>query len=237
MIRLILVLIQFLALYSSTLCANETKQKTVSVTGECHLKTTADRGQLQLTIENLEKEVSRATSATNDQYNKLKKSLEKLSLSDLLIVTSNYNVYEQKDWENNKNVFKGYKASLGMRVESNDLNKFGEIIKAANNNNVTNIGQFSTFLSLEKQKSLNLECLKISSKNAKEKAQLLAQELNAKLGNVLTIQEEAPTSYYPEPSNYRSAPMMMAEKSSAAPEISADVAEYSKKIFVTFLLE
>jgi len=214
--------------------------KFVSVGGECRLRVSTDRGQMTLTVENIDKDVAKATKKTNDQYNKLKKDLEKLKVDDLEITTSSYNVYERKEWESNKSVSKGFIASLSMVLESNKLDAFGDFIRVANINNVTNVSDFNTFLSLQKQKQLDLECLKVASKSAMEKAQTLAQELKGKLGGVLQINETQ--SFTPAPNPYP-APMganMMKMDSEAAtppaPQITAGQTEYNKSITVNFEL-
>jgi uncharacterized protein YggE len=190
-------------------------------------------------VENLDKDVAKASKRTNDQYNKLKKDLDKLKIEDLVITTSGYNVFELKEWENNKSVSKGFKATLGMTLESNKLESFSEIIRVANAANVTNISGFNTFLSLNKQKQLDLECLKVASKNAFDKAQVLAQELKGKLGSVAQISEVA-QSVDPGPMpmgmEMKTTSMMAVGDGSSAPEVSSGQTEYRKRITVSFEL-
>lgn len=209
----------------------------ITVNGECVMETTADRGQLNLTVENLDKEVTKAAQKTSDQYNKLKKAFEKLSISDLAISTSSYQVFEQKEWENNKSVSKGFKASLGMKIESNEVARFSEIIKLAGEHGVTQVGSFTTFLSLEKQKKLALECLKIASKNAETKAKTLAESLSVNLGSAIQISEleayNPPRIPVPQYDTFQVSSKSMAE----GPAIGASTLEFSKKIVVIFELK
>ncbi len=208
----------------------------VTVSGECRLEAISDRGQLNLNVETLDKDVSKASKKTTETYNKLKKALEKLSIEDLLISTSGYNVYEHKEWENNKSISKGYKANLGMKVESNHIEKFSEIIKTASDAGITNIGNFSTFLSVEKQKKLALDCLKVATQNAQTKAKTLAEGLGSKIGKAIMISElESSMSQPPMPA-YGRMEMMKATSDAAGPEISASTQEYSKQITVSFEL-
>lgn len=207
----------------------------VTVSGECRLEAVADRGQLNITVETLDKEVSKASKKTTEIYNKLKKSLEKLSIEDLQITTSGYNVYEHKEWENNKSISKGFKANLGMKVETNDIEKFSEIIKTASDSGISNVGSFSTFLSMEKQKKLALECLKVATQNAQTKAKTLAEGLGSKIGKAIMISEFETSTVQPPMPVYGRMEMMKANDA-AGPEISASTQEYSKQITVSFEL-
>jgi uncharacterized protein YggE len=207
----------------------------VTVSGECRLEAVSDRGQLTVNVETLDKDVSKASKKTTEIYNKLKKSLEKLAIEDLQISTSGYNVYEQKEWENNKSISKGFKATLGMKVETNQIDKFSEIIKTASDAGISNIGNFSTFLSMEKQKKLALECLKVATQNAQTKAKTLAEGLGSKIGKALMISELEPNYNQPPMPVYGRMEMMKASDA-AGPEISASTQEYSKQITVSFEL-
>lgn len=235
--QILLKSIMFLCIFclSSNSFADTPMQ--ITVNGECQIESTADRGQLNLTIENLEKDVTKAAQKTSEQYNKLKKAFEKLNISDLSISTSNYQVYEQKEWENNKSVFKGFKASLGMKVESNEVAKFSEIIKIASEHSITQVGSFSTFLSMEKQKKLSLDCLKIASKNAETKAKTLAESLSVNLGNAIQISELETYTPPKIPSPQYDSFKMAATAQVEGPSIGASTLEFSKKIVVVFELK
>lgn len=214
-----------------------TGKNSVIVSGECRLEAVADRGQLQLNVETMDKDVAKASKKTTEIYNKLKKALEKLSIDDLMITTTGYSVYEHKEWEANKSVFKGFKANLGMKVESNEVAKFSEIIKTASDNEITQIGSFSTFLSMEKQKKLAMDCLKVASSNAQAKAKALAEGLGGKIGKAIHISELESSQQHPPGPVPMYARMEMAKSSDAAgPEISASTQEYSKQITVSFEL-
>ena len=240
MAKLLLTILLSFNLVNSLVVLAETTKNSVTVAGECRLNVATDRGQLQLNAESLEKDPTKATLKTTEIYNKLKKSLEKLKIEDLQITTSGYQVYEQKDWENNKSVSKGFKSSLGMKVESNEIAKFSEIIKLAGEAGITNVGSFTTFLSLEKQKKLAADCLKVAAHNAKDKAKVLAEELGSKAGKPLMISELDSNQGVPNPPMYemRASAMLKATDaaSSNGPEIGASEQEYYRKVNVTFEL-
>lgn len=220
-----------LALTAPTLSKNA-----VTVAGECRLEAVADRGQLQLNIETLDKDVTKASQKTTETYNKLKKSLEKLNIEDLLITTTNYSVFEHKEWEANKSVSKGFKANLGMKVESNEVAKFTNIIKTATDSGITNVGSFSTFLSMEKQKKLAMECLKVATANAQAKAKVLAEGLGGKIGKAIFISEIETSAQPPMPGPVYARMEMTKSNDAAGPEIGASMQEYTKQITVSFEL-
>lgn len=212
-------------------------KNSVTVSGECRLESTADSGQLQLNVETLDKDASKASKKASELYNKLKKAMEKLAIEDLKITTTGYNVYEHKEWENNKSISKGFKANLGMKLESNEVTRFSDIIKTASEQGITQIGNFSTFLSMEKQKKLAMECLKAASANAQAKAKILAENLGVKLGKAIYISElESSHHQPPMPGPVYARMEMMKSNEAAGPEIGASVQEYTKQITVSFEL-
>lgn len=123
-----------------------------------------------------------------------------------------------------------------MKVESNEVAKFSDIIKTATDSGITNVGSFSTFLSMEKQKKLAMECLKVATTNAQAKAKVLAEGLGGKIGKALFISEQDAAHQSPPVPVYGRMEMMSKSSDASGPEISASIQEYAKQITVSFEL-
>ena len=213
-------------------------EKTVTVSGECSQYVTSDRGSLTMTVDNLDKSVKVANTKTSETYNDLKKELEKLSLKDVELETTEYSVNEQKDWENNKMVSKGFRSRMGLKISTSEIAKLGDVIVIANKLSITEVGALQSYVSDQKMKSLELDCLKEASLDAKKKAETLAKTLGAKLDGILTINEAGvslPPS--PQPVFMKKGMRGMEAMSMAAPEISAAKEKYTLNIQATFKLE
>lgn len=208
----------------------------VNVTGRCQMKVIPDQASLSFTAESLEKDQQKAVTKMTAQMNSLTEKMKALKLKDTILETSGYNVYEQRDWENNKMISKGYRASLTLTVTSSDITRMGEAISEGSKVGITNVGNLRTFLSLEKEQAEYLKCLDIAAADARAKAEQLTRKLKAKLGDVLEIFERAQSSR-PAPV-YERAMMSLKSNSDAAP-VSVEAGEQvlSTQIEVKFSLK
>jgi uncharacterized protein len=224
---------------AGTALAGEGSPRQVSVSGHCVRTVIPDRGALVLTVDVLEKELKNATRQAAQSYDRLKQSIEKLSLADLNLTTSEYSVREDRQWEKDRAVFKGFRARLGLRVVTSSIDKLGEVISIASREGVQDVGALQTFLSEEKRLKEQMECLKQAAENARAKAERLAGSLGAKVGEVLRVSEQGAGGQVPLPRHE----MMMAmdgapmAKSAPAPSVAAGTQTLELDVDVSFLLK
>lgn len=220
-----------------TLPALAATERQVSVSGVCNRMVTPDRGSIVLTVEYVEPNLPDATEKAARAYEQVLAATKRLGLADFNQRTVEYTVGEKRDWENSKNVFKGYQARMGLWVSTSEIKKLGEVIAVASREKVKNVGSLQTYLSEEKQLSEQLACLKDAAANAEAKAQKLAQALGAKLGDVISMIESGAHA----PPGPRPEVMMMADSAfsakSAAPSIEAGQQNLALTINVTFGLK
>ena len=216
--------------------AGDAPPRSVSVSGHCVRTVTPDRGALQLTIDILDKDLRAATKQAAQSYERLKQAIEKLGLADLNLTTSEYSVREDRQWENQKQVSKGFRARMGIKVVTSAIDKLGEVIALGAREGVQDVGALQTFLSEEKQLKEQMECLKQAAENARAKAEKLATSLGAKVGEVLRVSELGAGGIEPMPRHE----MMMAmdggamAKSMPAPSIAAGSQTLELDVSVSF---
>lgn len=212
------------------------EQKTgIRVVGECEKEVQPDMVSLRLGIEVLKSSVKSSTSEANERYNSVLKKLKSLNLKNAVFSTYEYTTREHKEWENKKQVSKGYKTNIGLEVESSDLSRLGEAIKLAGESGIKNISGPTPFVSNELRDRTYNDCLAVASKNARAKAALLAKSMSVKLGKAFDIVETK--SMMPEP---RPIPYMAMAKSSArdaAPQIEYGNQKISLKLQVAFNID
>lgn len=216
--------------------AGDMPPRSVSVSGHCVRTVTPDRGALQLTVDVLDRDLKTATKQAALSYERLKQAIEKLSLADLNLTTSEYSVREDRQWENQKQVSKGFRARMGLRVVTSAIDKMGEVIALGAREGVQDVGALQTFLSEEKQLREQMECLKQAAENARAKAEKLASSLGAKVGEVLRVSEQGAGGIEPMPRHE----MMMAmdaapmTKSMPAPSVAAGTQTLELDVNVSF---
>lgn len=204
----------------------------IQVQGNCEIKVTPDRGSIVFTAENQFKDQKTAVKKTNDQINSLKEEIKKLGLKDLELKNINYAVYPVRDYEKERYVDKGVRASLGLEVTTSEIPRIGEAMMKASQVGIQNVGSLFTFLSLEKSQQEYLKCLDIAADDAKGKARQLAKKLGFKIGDVILL-NEVPNIPRPIPEHRVAMKTMM----DSAPQIEAGTQNYSTNIQITFSIK
>lgn len=208
----------------------------IAVQGNCEIKVIPDRGTITFSVENQSKDQKTAVGKTNDQINKLKEELKKLNLSDVEMKNTNYSVFPVREYEKEKYVDKGIRASLSLELTTSDIARMGEAMIAASKVGIQNVGALQTFLSQEKSQKEYLKCLDIAAEDARGKANQLAKKLGFKIGDVINL-NEVPNIQRPIPMERG---MMMKSgmaMDSAPTQIEAGTQNYSTNIQVTFSIK
>lgn len=172
----------FLMCLSSMAWAQDKQEPYVQVEGECTKKDTPDIATVSFTVDEMDaKEVSKAVSKMNKKYNQLLVEIKKLELKDVTLRSDNYQVNEIKEWEKDKQVFKGYRASFSLTVETAGLDKIALAMEKAASLNVTQAGGLNFKFSQAKEKQLLDQCLEEAASNAKSKAMQIVKGLGGEL--------------------------------------------------------
>lgn len=217
------------------------KPRSVSVRGNCLRSIKPNQGSLSFIAETRNKDSEQAMKEATVLFQNARAEIQKLNLKGLELQTTENSVSEDHTWENNSNVFKGYRARVGLKVITTDLDRLGEISKVLAKAGIKNIGELMTEVSPEKFKEEQEACLEQAITNSKSKASKLAKAAGAKVGKVLFIEESADGSHgQPHPMVFASARMKGAESMSAdsgfAPTDVRDQ-DISVNIHVIYLLE
>jgi uncharacterized protein YggE len=226
----------FLFAVSPVQAASTSLPPGITVEGVCHRRTVPDRGALIVTADFLEKDIKSAVSKTTDAYEKVKTAVKRLNLENLEVETSEYSVQEERVWEKDRQVPKGFRARMGLRVTSSNIQKLGEVISIAAREGIRDVGALNTYLSSEKLKQEQMACLETAATHAHTKAEKLAAALGAKLGVLVNL-----TEMQPEMPRFPSPVMMKASRGdmvtdAPAPSIEAGKQDISTTVYVTFSL-
>lgn len=212
-------------------------ERKIAVSGQCTRSTTPDRAEIQATASFRNLDMKTAIHEATQAYEKALTAVKKLNLADLEIETSEYNVHDIREWEKNRNVFKGYEARIGLRVSTSSVSQLGQVMSISAENGLKEVGQLRMYLSEAKLNSEKSMCLKIAAEHAQQKAKELASALGAKVGQVDSIQEEGAKVEPIRPIEG----MMMASDISAKrmipPSIESGKQQVSTAVNVVFRLE
>lgn len=238
-IALMLVITLSVGIFAGTLMKGEEKVlataiensdiKTVSASGEGVIRATPDIAVISLGVETNNKEMTKAQSENNELMNDIMAELKNQGIQEKDIKTNNYSVYPEYDWDNNTQIFRGYKVVNTVSVKIRKIDNTGKVLDAvaAKGANRVNGIQFT----VEETDKLYEEALKLAVKNAEEKAKVMIGEFGInKLAPVKITERQQ--GYYPLYDNSPSGMLMMeAERSTP---ISTGQLEIRASVDVSF---
>ena len=217
---------------------NDDLVRSVTVSGTCHRSIVPDKASLNMVAESVNpRDIKTAVADAVRNYESTKAQVTRLRLKDMELVTSEYNVNPIYDWNNGKQTLRGYQARIGLRVESSEIDRMGEVMGIAADNNMKDVGAWSLFVSPAKFKQVQSECLAEAAQDARSNAEKMASGLGAKVGAVIRLSQQG-VQQAPQPL-YASA--MMERKGmaadAAAPSIEAGKQEINITVDATFLIQ
>lgn len=231
-------MIILMVFFSSTTLWAAADVRAVTVSGACAKKVEPDRGTITLTAEFTDKSAQVASKKAMETYEQIRNEVKKMKLKDLELQTSQYSVAEEISWENNKQVKKGFKASLGLQISTSEISRLGDVLALSSTLKVNRVDNLSTYLSTKKMKEERESCLVEAIANARDKAEKMTKAASAKVGAVLTI-DETEGAGMPTPRYMAKAQMMAADGAgeSIAPGIESSPETIQVNVQVRFAIQ
>lgn len=175
---------------------------TVSVSGSASVECGPD--QMSIFLKVVGKDLESIVNARDKAaaiLDAVLKAIKELNVPEEDIETTSYSLEPKYERENGKNVFKGYFATVTVKVslKEKDFSKAGKIIDVS-----VNAGSFvdriQFELSREKREEMKLELFAEATKDAKLKAETMVTAIGDTLGNVKSINANnygySPFRYY-----------------------------------------
>lgn len=184
------LLLVFGVLFSGTAFASEQKVPVISVSGTGRVEGVPDRADLTLGV------VTHAAAAEEAQQQNaltaaaIRSTLSALGIEDRDIRTEDYSFHPDYDRSNGRtNEITGYTVSNKVSVHIKNIDLIGQVIDsalAAGANNVSSLD-----FSVNDTKTLRRAALTAAVKDAREKADIIAQALGKKIVGVQNISENS----------------------------------------------
>jgi uncharacterized protein YggE len=164
-------------------------KNTVSVQGSATIKASPDLITVYYDIETKGQTASEARDANSKILENLTNAITKQGFKESDLQTQNFNVYPNTYWENGKQKEDGYKASHTLKIElaSDKFEKVAELVDAGVDSGA-GISYINFELSPEAQNQYKAEALKLASKDAKIKAESVAEGFDQNLGKLISVQ-------------------------------------------------
>ena len=198
--------------------------RTITVSASKSVKVVPDMAQFAFGVTNTDKDAAKAQKANTKAINDVISKLKKLGVDEKSITTSNYSMYPQYDYSNNKQELTGYQVRTTLTVRDQTIEDAGNIIAQCVDAGINDI-DYINFLCSGYDDAYQ-EALAEAVKATQAKAEAMAKAAGKKLGDVITITEgyqDTSSSY----TNRASGSTMMAAEDlsfmAGESEISANV--------------
>lgn len=170
---------------------------TVNVQGYATIEAMPDLVTVYFSVET---KADTATEAKNNNSEIMEDVLTALMLEGFdrdEIVTENFNVYPNYVWDDDGRTEEGYIATHSVKVEmsAEDFDKVGDVVDAGVDAGA-NINYINFELSVEKQNQYKAEAMNLAAKDAKIKAESVAQGFDKNVGKLVSI-SVSDFGYYP----------------------------------------
>lgn len=201
----------------------------IAVSGMGKVTVQPDMATIQFSFSAKSKEARQAKSLIDTQVTNLLKLCDKLGIAEHDIQAANLGIHPEYEYQGQRKLI-GYQVSRNVRVTVRNISRYPELLDGAVGIGASHSG--NPLLDFGDRDALENEAMLKALRQARKKAQLLAQEAGGKLGKVISVNESG-TVPIPNP------PLLQ-----RAMTMEADVAQYpsgeieiTRQIFVIFGFE
>lgn len=216
------ILVAFMSSTSAQQSETKEKMRTISVRGEGMIATSPDQVRLNVSVNTQGQTASVAMRSASGRTSEILALLKSMGVDEKNIQTSRVNVSPTYDYSKQIQPppIIGYNSTNDFAVlfKGKLMDKVGEFVDKAVGAGASNFGGLQYEAST--QRELEREALKKAADDAKARAEVLAKQLGASLGQVMTISESV-SGGGPVPMMMRSAAVM--DASSAAPMMQGEL--------------
>lgn len=172
-------------------CYADEKLSGISVTGECLKKVTRDRATVTISTSLIAATAKESSKRAIQAHEAIKAEVKGLSLSSLSVGTAHYSVDQECSYspKTSGRVCEGYRTTVSTRFETPNFVDLEDIIGIASKLGAQNVSQLESFASPESLKNERQSCLEIATKDARTKAQKIADGAGVQLGKLISVAE------------------------------------------------
>lgn len=222
------------------LVATAQQATTLTLSGKSATEVTPDITVINIALSAVDMDYSISMNLLQDKSKNIKNFLKKKGIDKTYIISENFNINKSYSYENRKQIFKGYNATLNLRLEFLNDNKLAnKIINAIGESNAEADVNVSFKLSQDLKDKVNDQLIEEAINDAKKKGDIIAKATNMSLGQITKInygvQENITVSPMMERS-YMSMDMEMEKGSKNSLSITPQPVEKTTEIIIYWLL-
>jgi len=182
-------------------------RNTIIVSDQAEVYAKPDLAMVQFSAVTEAKTVSQAMSQNTAKMNAVINAIKGLGVDEKDLKTTSFNINPLYEYENKtlygtgKRTLYGYEVRQSLEVKIRDLSKIGQLIEQAAVAGANQVGDL--WFTIDKEDELKAQAREEAIKKAKQKAELLAEQLGVKLVRIISFSESGVIpSYYLEKGVY-----------------------------------
>ncbi|WP_341481596.1 SIMPL domain-containing protein [Christiangramia lutea] len=149
---------------------------------------TPDTGILNITIDNINLDFSKSINGLNSKSQDITEQLKKIGFKQSSIRTDDFNVRKNRVYRNNKSIDSGYKATQQIQLEfKNDQKNITKILDQFSKSSTEFNLNFNFKLSDSLKENVQKQIIKLATRDAIEKAELISSASNIDLIKIKQI--------------------------------------------------
>lgn len=215
---------------------------TITVSGEGEVFAVPNRAEFSVTVREEAKTVSEAQEVATKKLNDIVTYLKAAGVEEKDIKTTSYNVYPKYEWQEiqcvkypcppGKQELTGFEVSQTLSVKVKDTKLAGELLSGVGERGASDVSSLS--FTIEDEDTLKAEARAKAIQQAREKAAVLAKDLNVHLVRVVGFYEDSGGSrpYYALGRGGDS--VMALEAKASAPEIPVGENKIVSNVNITY---
>ncbi|MFC1715576.1 SIMPL domain-containing protein [Candidatus Poribacteria bacterium] len=167
------------------------QQNQIHVAGTATIKAPPDIATIQIGVQTFSEEVEAAVDENNRKSEDIISALRQEGVAEKDIQTSRFNIYPQRDYKNNRpDIIIGFQVDNIVSATIRDLDSIGKVLQATIEAGANNINGLN--FTLDDPTALRDEARAEAIKDARRRADIMAEAAGIQVGNVISITE---TSY------------------------------------------
>lgn len=180
---------------------------TISVVGESEFFAKPDIAKISISVVTEANTVNEATKKNNEKMNAIIKFIKAENIQEKDIKTINYSVNPRYEYQSepsallysfdnkpSKRILVGYEVLQTLEIKLRDLDKSNIIIEGATSRGANQVGSLK--FTFDDESALKDKARKEAILDAKEKAKILADQLNVKLVHIINYYDQSKPIYY-----------------------------------------
>lgn len=196
---------------------SEAQRDTIAISAEGKVTALPDIASISVGVMTEKKTVAEAQKENTAKMNAIIAKIKEFGVAAEDIKTTNYSIYPQYDWIDNRQVERGFQVTQNVEVKVRDLSKIGDVLAAVGELGANQVGGVN--FTIDDPEELRQQARLKGLEMAKKKAQALADAAGVKLGKVVGFSENE--GYVPTPMYYAKDAAMGLGGGGASPSIES----------------